>query len=232
MKNKFLKMLGMAAMAAIVCAGFALAGCSGTESGGGDDTDGGDDTFTASDAATMIAGFSGSHTTVSATFSQDVSMSIASDDSSYEKYSSYESDVDDTVTLELDLTAGGVYYYASKKDADGEVTEQIVALSGDTYYYAETDTPQTALAGEDDAVEMISELLASISYSHAGYIDSDAFVYTGSDWIQAYVLLGTENLSATDSYFTYSYSKTDDSGLTVGLEAKYGYCSRPVWTRE
>lgn len=227
MKNKPRKWLMITVLAVVMCLSLGLAGCSGGTEDDDETGDGGTDTessLTASEAASMISAFSGGYTTVSATFKQDVTMSIASDDDSFSAYSSYESDVDETTTIEIDLTEGGVYYYASKTDKDGEVTEQIVALSDSTYYYAETDTAQTALADEDAAIAKISTLLESITHANAGYIDSDVFVYTGADWIQAYVLLGTENLSATDSYFTYTYAKTDSDGLTVDLAAKYvGY---------
>lgn len=224
MKNKYLKWLTVSVLAAVMALSFGLAGCSTEEEGGGDDESG--DTITATEAASMIAAFSGGYTTVSATFAQDASMLIDSDDDSFSTYASYECDVDETTTISIDLTEGDVYYYAVKTDADDTKTEQIVALNedDDTYYYAETDTAQTALADEDAAVAQISSLLDSITRENMGYIDGDAFVYTGSDWIQAYFLLGTENLAATDSYFTYSYSKTDSDGLTVDLSAKYvGY---------
>lgn len=224
MKNKYLKWLTVSVLAAVMALSFGLAGCSTEEEGGGDDESG--DTITATEAASMIAAFSGGYTTVSATFAQDASMLIDSDDDSFSAYASYECDVDETTAISIDLTEGDVYYYAVKTDADDTKTEQIVALNEDdgTYYYAETDTAQTALADEDAAVAQISSLLDSITRENMGYIDGDAFVYTGSDWIQAYFLLGTENLTATDSYFTYSYSKTDSDGLTVDLSAKYvGY---------
>lgn len=206
-------LLAVCALTAAAAMTVGLAACDPGESSG----------LSASEAATKIAGFTTTPTTIDATFKQTYTMTTTSDNASVK---AFERDIDDTVIIQADFTAGSVYYYGKKTDKDGSVTEQLVSKDSDGYYYMTTTTVKTALSDETAAVAMIDELMYALSYETSGYVDSSAFVY-GTSWVKTYLLLNSSALTGTESqYFTYTYDETDDGGLQVNIDMGYvGYFS-------
>ncbi len=210
MKKKLL--MTTIALGAAAALSLGLAAC--TEEGGEEVS------LTDDRVAEIIAGYTSSPTTIDATFTQTYTLDVDSDNASF---LSYAQDIDDTVTVQADLTSGDLYYYGKKVDKDGEVTEQLLYKDGDTYYYMTTTTAKTALESESAAAEMIDTLMNSLTRQTSGYIDTGAFVYSSS-WIHTYILLGSGTLSGTESSFDYSYELSGESGLSITLNADYiGY---------
>lgn len=177
--------------------------------------------LTADEASSMIAGFTTSPTTISGTWVQDFDLVVDSDNTSF---LAFAQDVTSTVTFEIDLTSGNLYYYGKLVEEDGTVTEQIVAKENGTYYYKTSAVDSTELASESAALSMIDSLFNSLTTEKSGWIDTDVFVYSDS-WVTDYILLGSTNIDSTNSrYFEYTYSKTEDDGLSIALNSSYvGY---------
>ncbi len=176
--------------------------------------------MSAEDAKKKIATFTTVPNTVNATFKQTYKLEVNSDNASFK---SFEKDIADTVTVNIDYTASNLYYYGKKTAKDNSVTEHLVVKEDSTYYYLTTTKAKQALASEADAKTKISELLESLSKETAGYIDGDAFVYS-NDWVHTYLLLGSGTLNGTEKSFTYSYDKADGDGLKVNVGMDYvGY---------
>ena len=205
------KLFALAAVLSAAVVPATLAGCAEETGDGG---------LSADEAAQIIAGFTSSPSTVNATFRQTYVLEVDSDN---ESMLSFEQDIDDTVTVQADFTAGNLYYYGKKTDKAGEVTEQLLYKEGETYYYMTTSSVKTALENETAAAEMIDTLMNSLTRETSGYIDSDAFVYSSS-WIHSYILLGSGTLTGNESSFEYSYEKTESNGLQITLNTDYiGY---------
>lgn len=180
----------------------------------------GDKGMSAEDANKKIATFTSSPTTVNATFKQTYKLDVNSDNSSFK---SFEKDIADTVTINVDYTAGNLYYYGKKVAKDNSVVEQLVIKEGNAYSFLTTTTEKEALADEAAAKTKINELLTSLSKQTAGYVDGDAFVY-GNDWVHTYLLLGSGTLNGSEKSFAYSYDKAEGDGLKVNIDMQYvGY---------
>ena len=207
MKKKFL--LAVCALTAATAMTVGFAACGEKENSSG---------LSAEEAAAKIATFTGSPSTVNATFKQTYKLEVNSDNQAFK---AFEQEIEDVVTIQLDLTAGNLYYYGKNVAKDNSVMEQLVVKEDSTYYYLTTNAAKTALADETAAKAKIDELIKSISYRKTGYIDSSVFVYS-SNWLQTYVLLGSSNVSATnDKYFTYKYTETESKGLNAEVDMQY-----------
>lgn len=173
------------------------------------------------DAAAKIATFTTAPNTVDATFNQTYRLVVNDERTSFK---SFEKDVADTVTIQVDYTAGDLYYYGKKVAKDNSVTEQLVVKESGTYYYLTSTTVKKSLADEGAAKTKINELMTELTTQTAGYVDGNAFVY-GADWVNTYLLLGSGTIRGNEkSYFTYSYDKTKGDGLKVDIDMKYvGY---------
>lgn len=207
MKKKIL--LAVCALTAATAMTVGFAAC-------GDDDKG----MSAEDANAKIATFTSSPSTVSATFKQTYKLEVNSDNTSFK---SFEKDIADTVTVNLDFTAGNLYYYGKKVSKDNSVVEQLVVKEGNAYSFLDTTTEKKTLENEAAAKKKINELLTSLSKQTTGYVDGDAFVY-GKDWVHTYLLLGSGTLNGSEKSFTYSYNKAEGDGLKVNLDMQYvGY---------
>ncbi len=177
--------------------------------------------MSAEEAAKKIATFTSSPNTVSATFKQTFKLDVNDDRPGLD---SFRKDVSDTVNVEIDYTAGNLYYYAKKTTKSNEVTEQLVAKEGTNYYFLTTTAAKQALENEAAAKAKIDELLSSFTKANSGYIDGDAFVYS-TGWVHDYLLLGSGTVNGTEkSYFTYNYEAGENDGLKIGIDLKYvGY---------
>lgn len=177
--------------------------------------------MSAEEATAKIATFTGSPNTINATFRQTYKLVVNSDKA---QFKSFEKDIDDTVTIHADFTAGNLYYYGKKVEKNNSVTEQLVVKEDSTYYYLTTKTVKKALGDEAAAKAKIGELMTSLSRQTAGYVDSAAFVYN-ANWVNKYLLLGSETITGSEnSYFTYTYSKAENDGLKTEVDMKYiGY---------
>lgn len=210
-KKTFLAVCAVLASTAM-CVG--LTACDNSDNNGG----GG---LSAEEAATKIAGFTTSPNTVNATFKQTFKLDVNDD---REGLDNFRKDVADTVELQIDYTAGNLYYYAKKTTKDNKVTEQLVVKEDTTYSYLTTTTAKQTLADEAAAKTKIDELLSSFTKANSGYIDGKAFVYS-ANWVHDYILLGSSSITGTEkSYFTYAYDKAEGDGLKIDMDMKYvGY---------
>lgn len=183
----------------------------------GDDNKG----MSAEDAAAKIATFTTSPNTVNATFKQTFKLDVKSENASFK---SFAKDIADTVTVNLDYTAGNLYYYGKKVAKDNSVVEQLVVKDGSAYSFLTTTTAKETLADDAAAKKKINELLTSLSKQTVGYVDGDAFTYD-ADWVHTYLLLGSGSLKGDEkSSFTYAYDAAEGDGLKVGIDMKYvGY---------
>lgn len=173
------------------------------------------------EAKAKIATFTTKPTTVNATFKQTYKLDVNDERPSF---LSFEKDIDDTVTIQADFTAGNLYYYGKKVAKDNSITEQLVLKEGDAYFYLTSTTVKKALADEAAAKAKINELITALTTQTTGYVDSNAFVY-GDDWVNTYLLLGSGTIRGDEkSYFTYTYEKFNEDGLKVDIDMKYiGY---------
>ncbi len=180
-----------------------------------------DNVLSEEDAKAKIATFTTTPTTIDATFKQTYKLDVEDERPSFK---SFEKDIDDTVTLQADYTSGNLYYYGKKVAKDNSVFEQLLLKEGDTYYYLTSTTVKKALKDEAEAKAKINELMVALTTETTGYVDGNAFVY-GSNWVNTYLLLSSQTIKGDEkSYFTYSYEKTDNDGLKVGIDMKYiGY---------
>ncbi len=204
MRNKLAK---LAVMMMTVMATMFLAAC-------GND-------LSAEKAEEMIAGFKTEPTTVSGTWVQDFKLAVNSDNTSFK---AFEQDIKATVEFAMDLTAGNLYYYAKRTTDTGITYEEIVAQDGGKYYYKNSSQNPVELASEAAALEKINSAFKAVTTEKAGWLDTKAFLYD-STWVADYIELGSTNVPTNNkNYFTYTYSKTEDGGLQVDLDAKYvGY---------
>ena len=182
---------------------------------------GDNDGMSAEDANAKIATFTSSPSTVSATFKQTFKLDVNDDRPGLD---AFRKDVADTVELQIDYTAGNLYYYAKKTTKSNEVSEQLVVKEDSKYYCLTTTTSKQELANEGAAKTKIEELLSAFTRSNSGYINGKAFVYSAS-WVHDYLLLGSNTVNGTEkSYFTYNYEKGESDGLNIDMELKYvGY---------
>ena len=203
------------AACAVTCATALTVGF--TACGGGDDNKG----MSASDAATKIATFTTSPNTVNATFKQKYKLDVNSENASFK---SFAKDIDDTVTIQADYTAGNLYYYGKKVAKDNSVVEQLVVKEDSKYYCLTTTTAKQELVDEAAAKTKINELMTSLSKQTAGYVDGNAFTYS-ANWVNTYLLLGSNTVKGNESsYFTYKYDTAEGDGLKVDIDMKYvGY---------
>ena len=179
-------------------------------------------------AEELIATFDKSLTgTAKVTYKADFELTVDSQND----MSSFERDVDDTTTFELDLTAGSVYMYGkttgkSKAGDEVKTTEALVYNNGGTYYYlTSTMGSEKALASEAEALAKIDELMTSLSKENAGYIDTTSLLYTGiNTYEHKEYLLGSTNILEADMDDPTSFEKTEEGGLVVTSEPVYvGY---------
>jgi len=207
MKNKILVALCALTAAAAITVG--LSACGGGKG------------MSEEDAKAKIATFTTSPNTVNATFKQTYKLVVNDERTSFK---SFEKDIDATVTIQADYTAGNVYYYGKKVAKDNSVTEQLVVKEDGTYYYLTTTTVKKALENEAAAKTKINELISDLTKETAGYVDSNAFTYD-ADWVNTYLLLGSGTIKGDEkSYFTYTYEKGENDGLKVDIDMKYvGY---------
>ncbi len=205
MKKRILSMIAVILVAAMCAACFS--GC-GSE-------------LTAEKAAEKIAGFKTNPTTVSGTWEQDFKLDVDSDNASFQAFAQ---ELKATVTFELDLTAGNVYYYAKRTTADGASFEEIVAQAEGKYYYKSNSLNPVELESEAAAVEKIAASFKALTTEKSGWLDGDAFLYN-SEWVGKYIMLGSTNVpTAEGRNFAYLYEKTEEDGLKIDIDAKYvGY---------
>ncbi len=172
------------------------------------------------DPADLMANFKTNPTTISGTWVQDFKLDVDSDN---ESFKSFATELKATVTFELDLTAGNVYYYAKRSTNAGDVYEEIVVQSEGKYYYKSTALNPIELADEAAAIAKIGEAFQAITTEKAGWLDVNAFLYN-DNWVSNYIMLGSTNVPTTaGNYFGYTYEKTE-GGLKIDIDAKYvGY---------
>lgn len=182
---------------------------------------GGSKGMTEEDAKAKIATFTTTPSTVNATFKQTYKLDVKDDRPGVK---AFEKDVDATVTIQADYTAGNLYYYGKKVAKDNSVTEELVVKESSTYYYLTTTTVKKELENEAAAKAKIDELITALTKETAGYLDGGAFVY-GADWVNTYLLLGSTTITGKEkTYFTYAYDKAEGDGLKVDVDMKYiGY---------
>lgn len=170
------------------------------------------------DADSVIAGFTTAPTKFSATFKQTYVLDVQNED-----YVSFAKDVADEVVVNVDLTAGDLYYYGKLTEKDGTVTEQLVCKEEGGYVCLSTSTAKQPLPSEDVAAQVIDAMMAALSRKTAGYVDLGMFRFNNTSWITDYVLLGSANVNPSDAYFAYNYSDLN-GGLKMELNADYiGY---------
>lgn len=163
------------------------------------------------DVDKKVAAFSGAPTVVEATFKQNYELKI---NDSRTFLQSFAAKVNDETKIELDFSEGNVYYYA-KRTSGSSVVEHLLRKEGNAYEYYTTSTLKKTVEGDTAAIAKVNEMLKSLTYRTGGYADKDIFNYD-AEWLQEYVLLGSENVETSDSkYFSYKYSETKDKGLKI-----------------
>lgn len=177
-----------------------------------------EDTTPAFDAEAVIAGFTAAPVKFTATMTQTYVLDVQNPD-----YQSFAKDVADEVVVNVDLTAGDVYYYGKLTEKDGSVSEQLVCKEGDGYVIMTTSSVKQPLPGEEVAVQVINDLMKALSLKTAGYMNMGMFTFNNTSWITDYVLLGSANVNPDDAYFAYEYAD-NNGGLKMVLNADYiGY---------
>ena len=170
------------------------------------------------DAESVIKGFTGAPTKISATFKQTYVLDVQNPD-----YVAFAKDVADEVIISADLTPGDVYYYGKLTEKDGTVSEQLVCKEGDGYVCLTTTSAKAPLPSEEVALQVISQMMKALSLKTAGYIDPGFFTFNNTSWITDYVLLGSANVKPDDAYFAYEYAD-NNGGIKMVLNADYiGY---------
>ncbi|MCD8200882.1 MAG: hypothetical protein LUD47_02305 [Clostridia bacterium] len=187
-------------------------------------------TLSEEEALAMIETFTDAPSAAEGTFVQDFTLEVDSDNASFK---SFAKDLRSVTDFSIKFVPGDVYMYAKKTvtdRADGgtvTVTESILAKEDGVYSYATTTTPVTGLAEQTDAAALgeADRLFKNATTETSGWLDSSVFVYTGYDWVQDYIMLGSSSVQASNArYFTYSYEKNAAEGLNVSIENKYvGY---------
>lgn len=173
------------------------------------------------DAEETIKGFTSAPVSGSVTYKSKFELKVNSDNPGFQAFAK---DIDDTVSIDYDLSAGNVYLYAKKTTKAGEVSEQLLIKEDGNYVLYSTSNPTVKIENESAAIETVKSSMNAFSRTTAGYVDTDAFLFTGQSWVQKYILLGSENIEAKGSSFKYDYSETSDGGIKLDLNASYiGY---------
>ena len=179
--------------------------------------------MTVEEAEAIIAEFDTSLTgTVKATYHAQYDLDVESESASARAFAE---EVDKTVTIEADYTAGSLYLYVGYTVGE-EKTEALVYEDNETYYYLETTLGDPiALTNEAAALAKMEELVAKVSKTKAGWVDSGTFLYTGTmAYEHSQFLLDSTNVELEFLDDTRSFEENDKGGLTITSSLEYvGY---------
>lgn len=206
MKNQKLLFLGSALLLST------LVGCGG-----------GSTTLTTEKAEEKIATFDKALSgTVKATYHADYVLDVESESASARAFAE---DVDKTIEIEADFTAGDLYLHAVTGTGEDKV-EALVYENGDSYYYLEnTLGDPIALENEEAALAKIGELVKKVSKTKAGWVNLETFLYSGNNaYEHKQFLLDSTNVPLIDLDDTRTFAENDKGGLDITSSFQYvGY---------
>lgn len=173
--------------------------------------------MTESDAEAIIAGFDTTLTgTVKATYHPDYVLDVISTNASF---LAYAEDIDAEIDIEADFTEGDLYLHVAKNDE----SLALVYEGEDGYYYLEnTMGDPVKLANEEAALTKIYDLIRKASYSKAGWINPETFLYTGGlSYEHKQFLLDNENVDAISMGRYASFEENENGGLKVKADLDF-----------
>ena len=206
MKNQKLLFLGSALLVST------LVGCGG-----------GNATLTTEKAEEKIATFDKALSgTVKATYHADYKLDVESESASARAFAE---DVDKTITIEADFTAGDLYLYAATGTGEDKV-EALVYEENDAYYFLEsTSADPVALADDAAALAKMGELIRKVSKTKAGWVNVESFLYSGNmAYEHKQFLLDSTNVPLIDLDDTRTFAENEAGGLDITSSLTYvGY---------
>ena len=134
--------------------------------------------------------------TVKATYHADYALDVESESASARAFAE---DVDKTITIEADFTAGDLYLHVVTGTGEDKV-EALVYEANDTYYYLENTLGDAiALENEAAALAKMGELVKKVSKTKAGWVNTETFIYSGSNaYEHKQFLLDSTNIPVAD----------------------------------
>ena len=169
------------------------------------------------------------NTTVKVSYVNNFKLDITQNDSA----KAFARDVEETVTVEADLSASNLYLYLKKdgynklKEQAKKVTEALVYKDGANYFYVEsTMADPVQLASEDAAKEKIGELVSTLSKREDGGFELSSLLYNEVyAYEHANFLLGSSTVLPIDvADMDFTFAKNAANGLNVNASLDYiGY---------
>ena len=164
-------------------------------------------------AEEVLAGFNPNLTTLTATYVSDYTLTVNSDNASFK---AFEEDVNETTTIDLDLTAGNLYLYA--KNGEKEV---LLVKDGSAYKYITTEMLDYVTVADDaQAKTKIDELLKEITFRKAGWLTLDSLTYDIDEYAHREFMLSTLNIPAEDVEEP-TMTVTEEKGLSAAYTLEY-----------
>ena len=172
-------------------------------------------------AEEIISGFDTTLTgTVKATYHTDYQLVVTN--CSEAMAASFSQDIDRSISVEADFTAGDLYSYVGYTEGTVK-NEALVYEDAEKYYFLEsTIGDPIALNSEAEAAAKIDELLKKISYTKAGWLTSDTFLYAGGNaYEHKQFLHDSTNIPLVDMDDTRKFVQNEDKGLTISNAFSY-----------
>lgn len=179
--------------------------------------------MTVEEAEAIIAEFDTALTgTVKATYVADYKLDVESTSASAKAFAE---DVNRSITIEADFTAGSLYLYTGYAVEDKKVEALVYQNEGAYYFLESTLGDPIALANEAAALDKIEELVAKVSKTKAGWVDAGTFLYTGTmTYEHSQFLLDSTNVELEFLDDTRSFEVNAKGGLDVKSTLEYvGY---------
>ena len=168
-------------------------------------------------AEEIISGFDTTLTgTVKATYHTDYQLVVTN--CSEAMAASFSQDIDRSISVEADFTAGDLYLYVGYTEGTVK-NEALVYEDAEKYYFLEsTIGDPIALNSEADASAKIDELLKKISYTKAGWLTSDTFLYAGGNaYEHKQFLHDSTNIPLVDMDDTRKFVQNEDKEFLTHL---------------
>ena len=172
-------------------------------------------------AEEVISGFDTTLTgTVKATYHTDYELVVTN--CSEAMAAQFGQDIDRQISIEADFTAGDLYLYVGYTEGETK-TEALVYEDSDKYYFLEsTIGDPVALTNENAAAAKISELLKKTTYTKAGWVTPESFLYAGGNaYEHRQFLQESTNIPLVDMDDTRTFVQNKDGGLVVSSALGY-----------
>lgn len=172
-------------------------------------------------AEEVISGFDTTLTgTVKATYHADYVLDVQSESASAKAFAE---DVDKTVTIEADYTAGSLYLYAGYTVGEAKTEALVYNDSGKYYFLESTLGNPVELADEAAALAKMEELVVKVSKTKAGWVSGSTFLYTGSNaYEHKQFLLNSTNVPVEDMDDTRTFVENKETG-GLDITSTMGY---------